>query len=33
MESVIGKVRKRKRCLGKVQVLRHEEYEGLDVNA
>jgi putative transposase len=33
MGSFIRKVRKRKRCLGEVQVLRHEEYEGLELSA
>jgi len=33
MGSVIRRVRKRKRTLGKVQVLRREEYEGLELNA
>ena len=33
MGSVIRRVRKRKRSLGEVQVLRREEYEGLDLNA
>ena len=33
MGSVIRKVRKRKRSLGEVQVLRREEYEGLELNA
>lgn len=33
MGSVIRRVRKRKRCLGEVQVLRREEYEGLELNA
>jgi transposase-like protein len=33
MGSVIRKVRKRKRTLGEVQVLRHDEYEGLELNA
>jgi transposase-like protein len=32
MGSVIRKVRKRKRSLGEVQVLRREEYEGLELN-
>ena len=33
MGSFIRKMRKRKRCLGEVQVLRHQEYEGLELNA
>ena len=33
MGSVIGRVRKRKRRLGEVQILRREEYEGLELNA
>ena len=33
MGSVIRRVRKRKRSLGEVQVLRREEYEGLELNA
>ena len=33
MGSVIRRVRKRKRTLGEVQVLRREEYEGLELNA
>src|SRR5712691_5387672 len=32
MGSVMGRVRKRKRSLGEVQVLRREEYEGLELN-
>src|SRR5712691_2748802 len=32
MGSVIRRVRKRKRSLGEVQVLRREEYEGLELN-
>jgi transposase-like protein len=33
MGSFVRRVRKRKRCLGEVEVLRREEYQGLDVNA
>jgi len=33
MGSVIRRMRKRKRCLGKVRVLRRDEYEGLELNA
>ena len=33
MGSVIGRVRKRKRCLGEVRIMRREEYEQLDLNA
>ena len=33
MGSFVRRVRRRKRCLGEVQVLRREEYEGLDLNA
>ena len=33
MGSVVRGMRKRKRCLGDVQVLPREEYEGLDLNA
>src|SRR3989454_2388063 len=33
MGSVVRRMRRRKRCLGKVQVLQREEYEGLELNA
>ena len=33
MGSFVRRMRKRKRCLGKVQVLRREEYQGLELNA
>src|SRR5207247_6193390 len=33
MGSVVGRMRKRKRCLGEVRVLRREEYQGLELNA
>ena len=33
MGSVMGRMRKRKRCLGEVRVLRREEYQGLDLSA
>src|SRR5207247_11179818 len=29
----VGRMRKRKRCLGEVRVLRREEYQGLELNA
>jgi len=32
MGSVVGRMRKRKRCLGEVRVLRREEYQGLELN-
>ena len=33
MGSILRRVRKRKRCFGEVQVLRREEYEGMDLDA
>ena len=33
MGSVVRRMRRRKRCLGEVQILRREEYQGLELNA
>src|SRR2546427_9415207 len=33
MGSVVRRMRKRKQCLGEVQVLRRDEYQGLELNA